>query len=347
MIVVIISGGSGTRLWPLSTPDFPKHLLKLTGERSLLQASFDRARLLTESDRIFVVPEVSHAQHAISQLPELAPENIIVEPGRRGTANCLLLALSVIRKRGLPADEPIFIGWADHYITDVMGFADTFHAAERIARTEDKIVDIGVVPTYASTGLGYIERGEKISEDDEAYRLAQFKEKPDLTTAQSFVETGNYYWNTGYLVGSMGAFERDFEKYAPEMWKHYQQLLTANGDSALDTYLGFEQLNLERTHNEKNPDMLVMPGRFDWADVGSHGDLHDISVHDSSGNTIHGAHISIAQTNNSMVRNETNVPVAVIGMEGVVVIANEHGVLVTDKHHAQHVGDVAKSLYGL
>src|SRR4051794_30710844 len=121
MIVVIIAGGSGTRLWPLSTHDYPKHLLRLTNERSLLQNTYDRVRMLADDKNIFIVPEISHAEHVYDQLPDVPKQNILIEPARRGTASCFILALSVIRQKNYE-DQPVFFLWADHLIRDKRGF---------------------------------------------------------------------------------------------------------------------------------------------------------------------------------------------------------------------------------
>src|ERR1039458_3162613 len=186
MIVVIIAGGSGTRLWPLSTHDYPKHLLRLTNDRSLLQNTYARVEKLTEPGRIFVVSEASHANHVIEQLPEVPKDNILIEPARRGTASCFLLALNVIKKRGLE-DQAIFFLLADNVIRDHGVFSTPAAQAAELAEKIHKMVYIGVEPTFASTGLGYMEKGDRLQNGfKNVFELNKFVEKPDHATGPDY-----------------------------------------------------------------------------------------------------------------------------------------------------------------
>lgn len=340
MIVVIIAGGSGTRLWPLSTPEYPKHLLALAGERTLLQTTFDRVANIASPQQVLVVSEQSHAHFVQEQLPHLPPENVLVEPARRGTGNCLAFALQAIKARGWSPDEPIAVFWADHVINDQTGFSKTIQAAAAVSSEVKKIVDIGIHPTYPSTGFGYIKRGAVLTSFDEAYELSAYQEKPDLATAEQYIAEGGYYWNTGYLVAPLSVFERDMQKYSPQLWSNYQTLVAATNIE--DVYRSLEDANLERNLNENDPDMIVIPSDFDWIDIGSHGDLHDISRQDSNGNTVVGKQIELEQTGHAYVRNETTLPVAVIGVKDIIVIVTDNGVLVANKSDAQKVGEVSK-----
>src|SRR5580700_6869785 len=189
MIVVIIAGGSGTRLWPLSTPDYPKHLLKINGDDlSLLQHTYERAQQLT--DKIYIVSDASHINHVREQLKELDEDRFIVEPARRGTANCIVAALVYIGQRH-DQDEPIASIAADHYIRDTAGFTHSFQVANEAASSEKRIVLVGVEPVYPATGLGYIQKGDLLAKDSAIYNVHSFKEKPDFAVAKSYVESGN------------------------------------------------------------------------------------------------------------------------------------------------------------
>ncbi|HEX4774505.1 MAG TPA: mannose-1-phosphate guanylyltransferase [Candidatus Saccharimonadales bacterium] len=343
MIVVIIAGGSGTRLWPLSTPDYPKHLLSLTNERSLLQNTYARVRKVAEPQNIFVVSEASHAHHVAEQLAAEAPEgNILIEPARRGTASCFLLALNEINRRGLD-NQAIFFLWSDHVIRDTRGFASTANLAAELAEKLEKIVFVGVEPTHASTGFGYMEKGDRLQNGfKNAFELKQFVEKPDLKTATQHFQSGNYLWNTGYMVTTRATLEREIQEHNRELWEAYQKLLQS--DDVAQIYLEFENKVIDKALSEKVTDGLVVPGTFDWLDVGSFLDLHGASEQDESGNYLKGGVIEVEQVTNSYVRNEQELPVAVIGLDNVAVVATKNGILVTKKTYAQRVGDVSKRL---
>jgi mannose-1-phosphate guanylyltransferase/mannose-6-phosphate isomerase len=340
MIVVIIAGGSGTRLWPLSTHNYPKHLLRLTNENSLLQNTLERVKKLTDTDKIFVVSEASHAHHVVEQLSDLPEENILIEPARRGTASCFLLALNTIRDRGLD-DQAIFFLWSDHIVRDQRGFAATAKQAGELAEKMHKIVFVGIEPTYPSTGLGYMEKGDRLPNGfKNGFELKKFVEKPDKKTAEDYFKSGNYLWNTGYLVSTQSTLEHELKKHSPRLWKDYQEL--RKSDDPKETYLGFESEAIDMALSEHVDDGLVVPATFDWLDIGSFHDLHGVSAQDTDGNYVNGDHVELEQVSNSFVRNEQSLPVAVIGLDNIAVVATEHGILVTNKTYAQKVGEVSK-----
>ncbi len=343
MIVVIIAGGSGTRLWPLSTADYPKHLLSLTNDRSLLQNTYDRVKSL--ANEVYVITEKSHSKYVEQQLPEIPGKRILAEPARRGTASCFALALSEIKRRK-SKDEAIFFLWADHLISDTKGFQKTVTEAAELSEKSQKLVFMGVKPTYASTGFGYIQEGKKAKVSAKnVYELKQFVEKPDKKTADQYFKNGRYLWNTGYLIGTLKTFEREIMDHAPRLWNDYQSL---NGTflsmNRKKIYMDFVSEPIDTALSEHVPDGLVVQGKFDWADVGSFHDLHGVSEHDKTGNHISGEMIELDNVTDSYVRNESKVPVAVIGLDNVAVIATENGVLVTNKEQAQKVGDISKKL---
>ncbi len=339
MIAIIIAGGSGTRLWPLSTPDYPKHLLKLTNEKSLLQNTYERACLV--ADKVYVISEASHVEFIYEQLSELPREQVIVEPARRGTASCFIRALAYIKDSCDP-HEPIVFMHADHQVNDTENFQETVERASGIAIEHHKIVLLGIQPTYAATGFGYIERGSSLDDKLEIYNVKSFKEKPDKTTAEKYITQGNYLWNMGFFVASLAIFEKEIEEFAPKLWENYQKLLiTKSSEDATKVYLSFETEQIDIALIEQVKDLLVTSGSFDWMDVGSFKDVHRVNTQDEAGNTLTGL-VQVESVANSLVRNDTETPVAVIGLENVAVISTSEGILVTNKDHVQKVGDVSK-----
>lgn len=340
MIVVIIAGGSGSRLWPLSTPAYPKHLLKVNGsDRSLMQNTFDRARKLTDS--VYVVSEAGHIHHVKDQLPELSEDAFIVEPARRGTSSCILAALEYIADRH-DADEPIAVLSADHFIRDVEGFAHSFKVASETSKAHGRIVLVGVEPDYPATGFGYIQKDTLVDENSFVFNVHSFKEKPDHATAQEYLRSGKYLWNCGYFVGSINTFKNAMQGHAPDLLANYEKLAAASEADYEKVYLDFENISIDYALIEKvGTDLMVVPADFDWMDLGSFNDLSKAVESDDAGNFKNGQ-VELEEVQNSYVENHEEKPVAVIGLDNVVVVNTPAGILVARKDLSQKVGDVSK-----
>lgn len=344
MITVIIAGGSGTRLWPLSTSTQPKQLLALTGERTMVQQTCDRARQL--GDSVYVVAEASHADALRAQLPELPDEAFLIEPGRRGTAHCIIFALDYIARHH-DSDEPVAFVHSDHNVRDVDGFRRSFATAGRVSTERAKIALIGIEPTFPSTGFGYIERDGVIDEATGVYRVESFKEKPDHETALGYVQSGKYLWNSGYFVGSVATFLGEMQASAPELQASYQTLAAIDehaGEEYNQAYLSLDNQVIDIALIEKASDLAVVAAAFDWMDIGNFGDLHDVVSKDETGNYLQGESIHAIDVANTYIRNETDVPVAVIGLDNVVVVNTPDGLLVARKDVSHRTGEVAKKL---
>jgi len=343
MITVIIAGGSGTRLWPLSTPKYPKHLLRLVDDRSMVQQAYDRAKKL--GDTVYIVTEASHSDHVREQLSDLPKDAFLIEPGRRGTAHCIVYALDVIsRKHG--KDEPIAFIHADHHVRDAEGFARSFNIASRISQERDEITLIGIEPTFPATGFGYIERDGVINEDSSAYQVESFKEKPDFDTAQAYVDSGNYLWNCGYFVGSANTFVNEMDRSAPELKRTYDTLsaIELGTQEYENAYLGLDNQVIDIALIEKAKSLAVVSASFDWMDVGSFKDLHNVVKRDENDNYFKGEGINPLDVENVYIRNEEEKPIAVIGLDNVIVVNTPDGILVARKDVSHRTGEVAKKL---
>lgn len=344
MITVIIAGGSGTRLWPLSTPKYPKHLLKLIGDRTMVQQAYDRAKRL--GDTVYVVTEASHAHHVREQLSELPDEAFLIEPGRRGTAHCIVFALDVIARKH-SKDESVAFIHSDHYVRDIDGFAHSFKVAAETSTERREITLIGVEPTFPATGFGYIQRDGAIDADSNIYHVESFKEKPDYETALQYVDSGKYFWNCGYFVGSVDTFLHEMEHSAPELKASFDSLAVVaepGSDQYQEAYLALDNQVIDIALIEKAKSLAVVGASFDWVDVGSFKDLHDVVPRDESGNYFRGENIHPIDVENVYVRNEEDKPIAVIGLDNVVVVNTPDGVLVARKDMAARTGDIAKKL---
>ncbi len=339
MICVIIAGGSGTRLWPLSTPDYPKHLLSLTGHKSLLQYTYERAKILT--NKIYVLTDVSHAKHIKKQLPDLEQSSFLIEPGRRGTANCILLALKEISNTD--SDEPIAFISADHYIRDTAGFTHSFKTAEDVSMQTGRIVLIGADPDYPATGFGYIQKDGVFKNSALVYEVHSFKEKPDYDQAVIYQNSGNYLWNCGYFTASKETFVNAMVKHAPKLLANYNKISkTKNKKELEEVYLSLDAISIDYALIEKVDNLLVVPASFDWMDLGSYNDLHKASERNALHNHIKGNNVELDGVENAYVNNQEDKPVAVIGLNNIVVVNTKEGLLVARKDLSQQVGEISK-----
>lgn len=341
MITVILAGGSGTRLWPLSTSGTPKHLLSVTGEQTLLQDALVRAKLCGED--VYVVTDASHSKTVREQLAgKLEEKHIIVEPDRRGTGSCIILALAQLA--AVHTQETLInFMHADHHISDQETFRRTVQAAGRAAYEQESVALIGLPPRYPATGFGYIKRGERISSD--CYRVEAFQEKPDLATAEEYVSSGDYLWNLGLFSATLATFLREIKQANPELFRAYEALSQAfeYGRSYDELYADLPVRAIEPAVIEKAANVVVVPGAFDWMDIGSFKDLHEaMPKSDEHANAIEGEVVTI-ETSESIVMERTGRPVAVLGLENVAIISTEHGLLVCHKEYSQRVREAAET----
>lgn len=311
----------------------------------MVQQAYDRAKKL--GDKIYVVTEASHAEALRAQLSELSDEAFLIEPGRRGTAHCIVFALDYINRHH-DKSEPIAFIHSDHNVRDVQGFAHSFATAARMSTERQCITLIGIEPTFPSTGFGYIQRDGVIDADAGVYNVESFKEKPDYETAKRYVESGNYLWNCGYFVGSVDVFMNEMQRSAPELWSNYQTLAAVDGFGGEDynqTYLALDNQVIDIALIEKAAELAVVSADFDWMDIGNFKDLHDAVAKDEYGNYTRGENVHTVDVDNVYIRNEEpEKPLAVIGLDNVVVVNTPDGILVTRKDIAAKCGDIAKRL---
>lgn len=335
MIIVIIAGGQGTRLWPLSKADHPKHLLSLINEDSLLQNTIKRVEPLTKS--IYIVPEASHVDEVRKQLPDYK-DNIILEPARRGTANCIIYALAKL-KAEVPSDEVVVFLHADHHIGDIKSFRSAVEAAANASKELAKITLIGVAPDYPATGFGYIKTGGEIGTQKglPVLEVEKFVEKPDEKTARAYLKSHQYLWNLGLFAGSIETFEDEIRQYSPELWGRYSALC----DGKEKEYLDFANEPIDTALIEKIPDLAVIPGHFDWADIGSFRDLYEILRNGES--NVHKGKVYDIDSKDSLVM-AGDKPIVTIGLENMIVVDTPEGILVCPKDKCQLVKEGVEKL---
>lgn len=343
MIVVIIAGGSGTRLWPRSTPTRPKQFMVVddTG-RSLIQKTYDRVRNVSKA--VYVVTSAPIADMTVEHLPQLK-DSIVVESARKGVANALYLGLRKIKNDGYGETEPIFVVWSDHLIHDTKTFIDTIETAEEsVISGRSKLVQFGIVPEYPSNQLGYIKKGKRLH--DNIFELESFKYQPDQETANEWYVSGDYLWNSGYFVSTPEFVMGEIRRESPGSYSEYEAIMKAS-DSRIDAIYGAQQGGvLDNVFSEKMKGAHAVACTFDWIDIGNYQDLHSISKKDADGNYIDGKVFLSEGGSHNYVHNELDVPIAVVGLDNISVVATPDGIVVANTSQSKKVGDVAKKIQG-
>lgn len=345
MIMVILAGGVGTRLWPLSSPSCPKYLLQLIGDKTMIQHTFSRAEKLTKTDKIFVVTDQNNKPKIEAQLPDLLSDHIVAIPADRGTATSIVMALDLINRQFSDKNETIAFIHADHAISDTNGFVRSFQIADQVTREHEEITLVGIDPTYPATGFGYIEKGKQTGR---AFEVNSFKEKPDLATAEQYLASGRYVWNAGYFIGSLKTFLATINEYSPILkatWDKFSQIDKVLGDEYNEVFANEPSEQIDTALMEKAKRLLVVSAEFDWTDVGSFKDLHDILPRDARDNHIEGKNVYADRVKNVYIRNdESDTPVVVIGVDDIAVVNTPNGILIARHDCARNIGEIAKQI---
>ncbi|MDX1413727.1 MAG: mannose-1-phosphate guanylyltransferase [Candidatus Promineifilaceae bacterium] len=336
---VIMAGGTGTRLWPLSRRSFPKQALELVGGRTLIQHAIDRLLPDFAAEHIFIITRQEHVPPLSAQVPELPAENFIVEPEGRGTASAVGLAAIHLHHRDPQATMAVLT--ADHYITDTSRFRQALRAADDIAQ-ENYLVTLGIKPTFPSTGFGYIQQGEPlpINIDMSAYRAQRFIEKPELTAAQSMFKSGEYSWNSGMFIWRIEQILTEFERQMPNLYQKLQAV-----ESILDQPNYKQELSqiwptvnketIDYGIMENAKDVAVIPVDIGWSDVGSWASLLDVLPADDQGNIVIGDHIGIDTQDTLIVGGKRLI--TSIGLSDLVIVDTEDALLICSKDREQDV----------
>ncbi len=344
---VIMAGGKGTRLWPLSREDRPKQLLRLFEGKSLLRHAFERLRLMFSPDQIHIVAAEGHIAAIEAELPELPEENIFGEPAVRDTANAICLVAAILQKRDPEAIVGIFT--ADHIIRPPETFAARVDDAYRMAQEHSEaIVLLGVKPNLPHTGLGYIHRGEPISQG--ISWVKEFKEKPDLEKAKEYLDSGEYYWNSGMFIWRAETVLAEFARHLPDSHKKLSQVAfewpTDHARHlAGQVYPTLEKISFDFAVMERAKHVIVVEMPCEWVDVGSFSTLESLYQSDGAGN-IRVAEALLAQIGSAdnIVVSEDEHLIAAIGVEDMIIVHTPDATLICRKVDAQRIKDMAQRL---
>jgi mannose-1-phosphate guanylyltransferase len=339
-----MAGGSGTRFWPLSRRTRPKQLLALgPDDRSLLRATAERVWDTLPAERTFVVTSEQLREQVAQELPELPPHQILAEPVGRNTAPCIGWAATHLKR--LDEDAIMCVLPADHYISDTEAYADTFQRGLDAA-THGDYVTIGIRPTRAETGYGYIEVGSEL--DPGVFRARRFVEKPNRQRAEQFVASGSFLWNSGMFFFRASRILEAIDQHLPGLGQELQRYDAAaragsEADLIKETYATLPAVSIDHGIMEKVDAVSVVPGSFEWSDLGSWSSAWELAAQDDRGNVLPEGGIAVDAKSNYVTAPEGKL-VALVGVDGLVVVDSGDALLVMPKDRAQDVREIVAAL---
>lgn len=353
LFAVIMAGGGGTRLWPLSRRERPKQALRLSGDRTLFQLAIDRLLPIIPVENILVATVDSQAEMLHEQAPDLPPENFVLEPAPRGTASVIGLAAITLRRRS--AEGVMACLTADHFIGSVDKFRDILLAAKEVAE-RGLLVTLGIAPTYPATGYGYIERGEplEVSRGMPAYRLAAFHEKPSLEKAQAYLESGGFAWNSGMFIWKVGRILDEMRRQMPSLADGLAAIEEAHdtpGESQVfqQVWRDLEPQTIDYGIMEHAARAAVIPAEgLGWYDIGSWGRLLEALPLDAEGNLVLGENTLREETSGSLVYQDAAGArgrlIATLGLKEIIVVDTPDVLLVCSKDRSEDVRKLVERL---
>ena len=337
--VVIMAGGVGSRLWPLSTPDVPKQFIDVLGVgRSLLQLTVDRFSKLCSPENFWVVTGERYVSMVHEQLPQIPLEQILAEPEGRNTAPCIAYASWKIQKKDPLAN--IVVTPADALVLKTDEFAETISKALDFTSERDAIVTVGIAPTRPETGYGYIHAAQALK--GEIVKVSEFREKPDLDTALSYLEDGHYFWNAGIFVWNVETIVRELRTYAPDiaavMDKLAPSFFTDTEQSQLrELFPTCEKISIDYAVMEKSPRIYVIAEDLAWSDLGSWGSVMTHLKADEDGKTAVGRDVRLFDCHECIVHTSGEKTVVVEGLDGYIVAESRDRLLVCRLSQEQHI----------
>lgn len=352
---IIMAGGSGTRFWPESRDLRPKQLLRFSGERSMIQATVDRLKGLVPPERMLIATNAKLTSVIAEQLPELPAEAVLGEPCKRDTAPCIGLAALLVSRRD--AEATLAVMPSDHVISPDAAFQQAIQfAAALVDESPGRIVTFGIRPTYPAEIFGYIERGDRLASAAAqklqalapAFQVRQFREKPKAEVARGYVDSGNFYWNSGIFVWRAATILNALGRHQPEMFAHLQRISAAFGGADYGSVLEREFAAIRGTSidyavMEHAPDVAVIEAPYQWDDVGGWQALARLHGSDENGNTIIGKHLGV-HTSGTVVRTSGDHLIVTLGLKDCVVVYTPDATLVANKHDEESIRQVVKLL---
>lgn len=334
MYSLILCGGSGTRLWPLSRKNFPKQFLNFYSDNSLVQETYLRIKSIMPAENIFFITNETNIYNVFNQIKNIdknfSKKQILVEPISLNTAPALAFAIKFfLEKIKIDPDAPIVVLPSDHYIGDKKEFLNVLKNA--LNKTNDYIGTIGITPLKPETSFGYIKKGEKIQD---FYKVEQFIEKPKKETAKQYFDSGQYVWNSGMYIFSVNTFVKELKKYAKEIY----DLLTQDYNIFLEKFNKMPDISIDFAISEKSNNIIVFEGNFNWSDIGSFDSLSEIKKDD-----LNEKHIRL-NSKNIFINSTSNKMVAALGIQDINIIETNDSILVQKQGEGENVKELVKLL---
>jgi mannose-1-phosphate guanylyltransferase len=341
---VIMAGGVGSRFWPRSTEKRPKQLLKIFGDKTMIQSTVDRINDTVDNENIFIITNKIQKPEIVSQLSSIPKENIIEEPFGRNTAACIGLASLIVQNK--QDDGVMIVLPADHIIRDVKAFNEALNSAVNFAYQSKGLVTIGITPTRPETGYGYIQIEEK-EEDQGIHKVSTFAEKPNYSTAVRFLESGDFFWNSGMFIWRADSIMEEIQMLMPELYEGLIEIKRSLGQPEFDKILAnvygkLRSISIDYGIMEKSQKVYLTKGNFVWSDVGSWEEVYQLSQKDENGNVKTG-NVYTDMVVDSYIYSPDKFA-SVIGVDNLIIINTENALLICRRDQAQNVKKIVDHL---
>lgn len=339
MKAIILAGGSGSRLWPLSREMYPKQLLSIDKQDSLMQSTFKRLNKLIPAKNILAITNIKHLSDVKFQLNKVDKEaQVLAEPLAKNTAPAIACSLEYFRQNS-SEDDVVIIVPSDHLVKNTDGFVDTIKEGEKLAQ-QGYIVTFGIKPTYPETGYGYIKTSEQL---DCGFKVERFVEKPDFETANQYLADGNYYWNGGIFMAKISVLLNEFRALAPDIYANLNKLdMKNNNKIEYSIYENMPSISIDYAIMEKSSNIALVKLKSDWNDLGSWQSLYDVREKDENGNVLTGK-VVVDNVKNSFIYSQKEL-VAVSGLENVIIVETEDAIMACKKDSSQDVKKLFEKL---